>query len=118
MPGVALSSHGQQLIGDDAALGRVRAFMIVVPHPASRLIVHFIDRIEPLLRQPVSTKGSVEAFVISVLLRLYELNVFDSDAVPTCPGLHRSADIRWPVIAPDGPRHLSSAGDQLQRPED
>jgi hypothetical protein len=33
--------------------------MIVVPHPASRLILHLINRIEQLLRQPVMTQQNL-----------------------------------------------------------
>jgi hypothetical protein len=67
---VVLRGHGQPLIGVDAAQGHVLAFVIVVPHPARRLILYFVDRIEQLLRQPVITYGSIEALDLGVLLRL------------------------------------------------
>jgi len=73
--------------------------MIVVPHPASRLILHLINRIEQLLRQPVIANGSIEALTVGVLLWLAGLNVFHPDAVFARPGLHCTADIFRPFVA-------------------
>ena len=91
--------------------------MIVVPHPARCLILHLIDRIEQLLREPVITNRSIEALDISILLRLSGLNVFDLDAVFTGLCLYRATDILWSVIAPNDPWLPSPANDLLQRPD-
>jgi hypothetical protein len=45
-----LSGHSQPLIWGDTAQGHVRSFMIVVPHPAGRLNLYIVDRIEQILR--------------------------------------------------------------------
>ncbi len=112
MPEVALSGHGQPLIGGDAAQGHVRALVIVVPHPTRCLILYLIDRIEQLLRQPVIANGSIETLDISILLRLSGLNVFDSDPVFAGPSLHRAADILWAVIASNHSRLATPADDR------
>ena len=90
--------------------------MIVVPHPARRLILHIVNRIEQLLRQPVVTNRSIKAFNVGILLRLSWLNVFDSDPVLTGPGLHSTADILGPVVAPYHLRFPAPADDLFQRP--
>jgi hypothetical protein len=90
--------------------------MIVVPHPASRLILHLINRIEQLLRQPVIANGSIESLNVCVLLRLPRLNLFDSNSLATCPRLHSTADIFRPVVAANDVRFPTLANNLLQRP--
>ncbi len=90
--------------------------MIVVPHPASGLILHLINRVKQLLRQPVITNGSIEALDVGVLLRLARLNVLDSDSVFAGPGLHSTTDILGAVIAPYHLRFPAPADDLFQRP--
>ena len=112
---VVLRGHDQQLTGGDAAQGHVRAFIIVVPHPA-RLILYIVDRIEQLLRQPVITYGSIEALDRDVLLRLSGLNIFNLDSVFIYPGLHSTTDILWSVVAPNHSLHAAPANDLFQLP--
>jgi hypothetical protein len=90
--------------------------VIVVPHPASGLILHLINRVKQPLGQPVITNGSIEALDIGILLRLSGLNVFDPDSVFAGPGLHSTTDILGAVIAPYHLRFPAPADDLFQRP--
>jgi len=48
--------------------------VIVVPEPASGIILDFFDAVEQILCQPIVTDRSVVAFDIGVLLRLARLD--------------------------------------------
>ena len=73
--------------------------MIVGPHPLRREVLHLGQRIELVLRQPVVAYSAVEALVISVLLRLAKLDIFDPDALFLGPALERATDVFRPVVA-------------------
>ena len=56
--------------------------MIVVPEPASGIILDFFGAVEQILCQPIVTDRSVVAFDIGVLLRLARLDKRQLDLKP------------------------------------
>jgi len=72
--------------------------MIVVPEPSRGEVLHLVDIIEQVLRQPFIADRSIEALDISVLLRLPRLDVFDPDALALSPGLERGTNVFRAVV--------------------